>query len=81
MQSMDEYKQEKKFKRCLEKLQLNHVLDAIVRAKTIMQINNNNGYILHEYKGYSYYEENTSLDVWVAIEKILETCGLAKKSV
>lgn len=39
MQSMDEYKQEKKFKRCLEKLQLNHVLDAIVRAKTIMQIN------------------------------------------
>lgn len=78
---MDEYKHERNFKRCLEKLQLNNVLDAIVRAKTIMQINNNNGYILHEYKGYSYYKENPSLAIWEAIEKILKDCRLVKKSV
>ncbi len=75
-QDMDEYKKEKNFKRCLGKLQLSNVIDAINRAKRIMQKNRENGYVLHQYKGYRYYKENPSLAVWEAIEKILKDCEL-----
>ncbi len=75
-QDMDEYKKEKNFKRCLGKLQLSNVIDAINRAKRIMQKNQENGYVLHQYKGYRYYRENPSLDAWEAIEKILKDCEL-----
>lgn len=73
---MDEYKHEANFKRCLGKLQLSNVIDAVNRAKTIMQKNNDNGYVLQQYKGYWYYKENPSLAIWEAIEKILKDCGL-----
>lgn len=75
-QDMDEYKEEKNFKRCLGKLQLSNVIDAINRAKRIMQKNRENGYVLHQYKGYRYYKENPSLSAWEAIEKILKDCEL-----
>lgn len=51
-ESMDEYKHEANFKRCLGKLQLSDVIDAVNRAKAIMQNNHNNGYTLQQYKGY-----------------------------
>ena len=75
-ESMDEYKHEDNFKRCLAKLQLSNVIDAVNRAKAIMQRNKENGYILHQYKGYKYYKENPSLAIWEAIEKILKDCEL-----
>ena len=75
-ESMDEYKHENNFKRCLGKLQLSNVIDAVNRAKTIMQRNKDIGYTLHQYKGYRYYKENPSLAIWEAIEKILKDCGL-----
>lgn len=75
-ESMDEYKHEDNFKRCLAKLQLSHVIDAVNRAQAIMQRNKENGYILHQYKGYKYYMENPSLAIWEAIEKILKDCDL-----
>jgi hypothetical protein len=75
-ESMKEYKHEDNFKRCLGKLQLSNVIDAINRAKTIMKRNQDNGYTLHQYKGYKYYKENPSLDIWEAIEKILRDCEL-----
>ncbi len=75
-QDMDEYKKEKNFKRCLSKLQLSNVIDAINRAKRIMKKNQENGYVLHQYKGYRYYKENPSLAAWEAIEKILKDCEL-----
>jgi len=75
-ENMDEYKHESNFKRCLNQLQLENVIDAINRAKSIMQRNKDNGYVLHEYKGYRYYKENPSLAIWEAIEKILADCGL-----
>ena len=53
------------------------VIDAINRARKIMQRNQDNEYILYHYKGYQYYKENPSLTAWEAIEKILEDCELA----
>ncbi len=73
---MDEYKHEDNFKRCLSKMNLSNVIDAIERARKIMQKNNENGYRLLEYRGYKYYKENPSLSAWEAIEKILSDCKL-----
>ena len=47
-----------------EKLTLEDVIEAVNRAKAIMEINKQNGYTLHQYRGYSYYKENPSLMVW-----------------
>jgi hypothetical protein len=74
--SMDEYKRKANFERILRNITLSDVKNAIRRAKNIMQINEERGYILHEYKGYKYYKENPSLMVWDAIEKILIDCKL-----
>ena len=71
-----EFKHEANFKKCLKKLTLKDVIEAVKRAKAIMEINEQNGYTLHRYRGYSYYEENPSLMVWEIIEKILEDCKL-----
>lgn len=75
-EDMDEYKKESNFKRCLGKMQLSNVRDAIKRARKIMERNQENGYVLQRYKGYQYYKENPSLASWEAIEKIMEDCGL-----
>lgn len=75
-ENMDEFKKEDNFKRCLKKIQLSNVIDAVMRAQKIMQRNQENGYTLHKYKGYTYYKENPSLAVWEAISKILKDCGL-----
>lgn len=75
-ESMSEYKEEDNFKRCLSRLDLEDVVSAILRSKAIMEKNKNNGYVLHEYKGFHYYKENPSLFVWVPIEQILKDCNL-----
>lgn len=75
-ESMDEYKHENNFKRCLSKLNISDVNSAINRAKSIMKKNAENRLLLHEYKGYKYYKENPSLMIWEAIEKILIECQL-----
>lgn len=75
-ENMDEYKHEDNFKHCLNKRNLSNVIDAIGRAKKIMQRNHENGYTLLQYKGYRYYKENPSLSAWEAIEKILSDCEL-----
>ena len=75
-ESMDEYKHEDNFKRILSRLTLSDVVEAVNRAKTIMQRNHENGYVLHQYKGYRYYKENPSLAIGEAIEKILKVCRL-----
>jgi len=74
--SMDEYKHEDNFKRCLRKLQLCNVIDAVDRAKLIMKRNVDNGYVLQQYKGYEFFKENPSLSVWEIIDKILTECKL-----
>ena len=77
-ENMDEFKHEANFKRCLKKLSIENVIEAVDRAKAIMEINKQNGYTLHRYKGYCYYKENPSLTVWEVIEKILINCGLLR---
>lgn len=75
-ENMDEYKHENNFKSVLAQLTLSDVKDAIWRAKMIMQRNEQNGYVLQEYKGYRYYRENPSLAIWEVIEKVLVDCEI-----
>jgi len=78
-QSMDEYKEKDNFTRCLSKISLNDVIQAVNRAKHIEQMNLQNGYTKQVYKKFTYYAENPSLDIWLAIKKILEDCQLIKQ--
>ena len=75
-ESMKEYKEEANFKRCLGKLTFPEVLTALSKAKAIMQRNERDGYPITQFKGYSYYIHNPSLDLWHPIEAILRDCGL-----
>ena len=75
-ESMKEYKEEANFKHCLGKLSFPEVLTALSRAKAIMHRNERDGYHLTQFKGYSYYIHNPSLDLWQPIETILRDCGL-----
>lgn len=77
-ENMDVYKHEVNFKRCLQKISLSDVIAAISRAKEIMKRNEENGYVLQQYKGYTYYRENPSLMIWGPIEKILKDCALVR---
>lgn len=75
-ESMDEYKHEDNFKRCLKKLSLDDVIKAVERSEKIMENNVAAGYVMQKYKGFSYYKENPSLAVWEAIKKVLKHCKL-----
>lgn len=75
-EDLDQYKHEDNFKRVLGKLNLADVKRAIERAKIIMQRNEENGFILQQYKKFQYYRENPSLYIWESIEKILRECEL-----
>ena len=75
-ENLNQYKHEDNFKRILGKLTLDDVGQAVRRSKTIMQINQENGYVLRQYKGYKYYIENPSLTIWEIIERIIMECGL-----
>lgn len=75
-ENMDEYKHENNFKRCLKKLELPNVIEAIKRAEKIMIRNQDNGYVPQQYKGYQYYKENPSLEIHRIIGKILKECEL-----
>lgn len=73
-ESMDEYKHEDNFKRCLSQLSLDDVKKAIERSEHIISQNEQRGYVLQRYKGFAYYKENPSLAVWEAIKQILTDC-------
>ena len=69
---IDDYKDEKEFKKILNSITLNDVKDAVRRAKTIEEKCKYNTYKLIEHsKGISYYQENPSLSIHKFIEKIL----------
>ena len=74
--SMNDYKHENNFKKCLAQLTIEDVRNAIQRSKDIMTQNLKKGYILQEYRGYTYYRENPSLSVWEVVERILNDCNL-----
>ena len=54
----------------MNKLDLESVRDAIGRAEAIMDNREKDGCTLLEYKGFMYYKENPSLEVWKAIKII-----------
>lgn len=75
-ENMQQYKHENNFKQCLQQLSLENVKEAVARAQTIMKkMEKTQGPPL-QYKGFRYYEENPSLDVWKIILKILNDCQL-----
>lgn len=73
--SMDEYKEEGNFARCLSKLTLDDVREAVRRAQKIMEHNAEN-YSEVEYKRFKFYRENPALEVGTIIGNILIDCGL-----
>lgn len=73
---MDEYKQEDNFKNCLKQITLVDVNAAVKRAEGIMERNKENGYVLHEYKGFRYYKENPALAVWEVVKEMMEESGV-----
>ena len=76
-QSLDQFKQEDNFKKgILTKISLQDVKDAIGRSKAIMQRNEDNDYVLQQYKNFCYYKENPSLSIWESIKRIIEDCEL-----
>jgi len=75
-ESMDKYKREDNFQRCLSQLTLDDVRKAIERSEHIMEQNEQRGYVLQRYKGFIYYKENPSLAVWEAVKLILTDCKL-----
>lgn len=77
--SLSQYKREKDFKRCLSKLQLSDVFDAVKRAKQIVdrKEKNRNGDLV-SYRGFRYYRDNPSLSIHESIEKVLVESGLMR---
>ena len=75
-EDLDHYKNADNFKRCLSKLKLEDVVDAIKRADFIMMKNATNGNKKIQYKGFEYYQDNPSLNISEAIKNILKENGL-----
>lgn len=76
-ETLDQYKKENNFKRCLSKLELSDVKSAIERSKRIMDNNkSDSGKHPAYYKKFEYYEENPALTIWESIKKILDECGV-----
>ena len=77
-EDLNEYKRENDFKRILKKLTIEDVISAVKRSEVIMKRNEESGYRLQQYKGYSFYKEDPSLSIWEIIGKILFECGLVQ---
>ena len=75
-ENLAQFKEEGNFKRCLSKLTLQDVRDAVRRAKAIMQKNKTDGKHEISYKGFRYYPDNPALTVWQPVENILTACKL-----
>lgn len=74
--SLSDFKKEGNFKRCLGKLSLSDVRNAISRANTIMKDNESCGRMIIEHKGFKYFKDNPSLNIHSTIEEVLSMCGL-----
>lgn len=74
-EDMDKYKKKENFERCLSKLTLSDVYEAVRQAQRIMEHNANN-YSEVSYKKFKYYRENPSLEIGTVIGGILKDCGL-----
>ena len=78
-EDLDHYKQESAFKRCLGKLSLNDVKDALRRADKIAEQNVKDGKKPVNLCGYSYYRDNPALSINEVVKKIFTECGVLPK--
>ena len=74
--SLKKYKEEKEFKSCLQQLTIDDVIKAIKRSEKIMKNNKENGLKPVSKFGFTYYEDNPSLEIYEPIKTILEKCGI-----
>ena len=74
--SLDQYKEEKNFKRILNKIQLEDVIFAVKNGEEIRKRNENSNKIVKKSGKISYYEENPDLTIHECIKKILEDVGI-----
>lgn len=72
---LDEFKKEQNLKDVLKQIELDDVIRAIERAKTIMRLNEEHYKPVTEFD-YMYYTENPSLSIWESIELMLKECGV-----
>lgn len=79
-EDLDHYKREADFKRCLGKLTLNDVKEAIRRAEKLAAQNVADHKKLIKFSGYSYYRENPALSIDEAVKRILVECGIMKNT-
>lgn len=75
-ENLDQYKHEDEFKRCLGKMSLDDVREAIKRADVIMANNLKDEKTLLQYKGYTYYRDNPALSIHDAVRMMFEECGI-----
>ncbi len=75
-ENLDQYKHEDNFKRCLNKLSLDDVKEAIKRSEKIMENKVANGEHQEQYKGFTYYKDNPALTIWESVKSIFSECGL-----
>ncbi|WP_288887392.1 RloB domain-containing protein [uncultured Eubacterium sp.] len=73
---LTEYKHEKEFKRCLNKLTLDDVIKAIQRADAITCQNEKDNKLLEKSSGYEFYRDNPALSIHNVISVVLKECGI-----
>ena len=75
-ENLDQYKHEDNFKRCLGKLTLHDVREALRRADVICANNEKDEKVSLQYKGYTYYRDNPALSIHDAIGVIFNDCEI-----
>ena len=75
-EDLDHYKHEKEFKRCLSKLTIEDVKEAIRRGDIITANNSENENVSIQYKGYAYYRDNPALSIHEVVKNIMKECGV-----
>lgn len=79
-QFIDDYKEEKNFKRILSKISLEDVITAINNGNEIRKLNEQNSKENHrKYGQFEYYTENPDITINECVEQILKECGAMKK--
>lgn len=79
-QFIDDYKEEKNFKRILQKIELEDVISAVKNGNEIRKMNEENS--KDKFKIYGHFEyctENPDLTINKCVEQILIECGAIKK--
>lgn len=77
-ENLDQYKHEDDFKRCLRKLTLTDVIEAVKRADAITTSNFTDGKTLLQHRGYKYYRDNPALSIHEAVRRLLTESGVLK---